>query len=85
MDDFRNSLGMLSHDFHGEIIGPEDARFDDARGVWNAMIDRRAALMDKATPSPLPRAGSWHVPQEILRLPERIGSKNRLRPSSTTA
>lgn len=45
MDDFRNTLDTLSLKFGGEMIGPEDARFDDARSVWNAMIDRRPALI----------------------------------------
>lgn len=45
MDDFKNTLDSLSHEFGGEMIGPEDARFDGARGVWNAMIDRRPALI----------------------------------------
>ena len=45
MDDFRNTLETLSLVFGGEMIGPEDARFDGARGVWNAMIDRRPALI----------------------------------------
>ena len=45
MDDFRNTLETLSLDFGGEMIGPEDPRFDGTRGVWNAMIDRRPALI----------------------------------------
>ncbi|WP_108816586.1 FAD-binding oxidoreductase [Loktanella sp. Alg231-35] len=45
MDDFRKTVDTLSLEFGGEMIGPEDARFDDARGVWNAMIDRRPALI----------------------------------------
>jgi len=45
MDDFRDALGTLSVDFCGEVFGPEDTRFDGARAVWNAMIDRRPALI----------------------------------------
>ncbi|MFF4256859.1 FAD-binding oxidoreductase [Streptomyces sp. NPDC001663] len=32
-------------DFTGELIGPEDSGFDEARAVYNAMIDRRPALV----------------------------------------
>ena len=45
MDDFNNTLETLSPDFHGEMIGPEDARFNETRAVWNAMIDRNPALI----------------------------------------
>ena len=45
MGDFENTMKMLSLDFEGEMIGSGDARFDEVRGVWNAMIDRRPALI----------------------------------------
>ena len=37
----------------------------------------------RARASPVPRAGSWQLPQAMLRLPERRGSKKSRRPSST--
>ncbi|MFI8228388.1 FAD-binding oxidoreductase [Streptomyces sp. NPDC085900] len=32
-------------DFTGELIGPEDSGYEQARAVYNAMIDRRPALV----------------------------------------
>ena len=29
----------------GQIIRPGDDRYDDARGVWNGMIDKRLACL----------------------------------------
>jgi hypothetical protein len=45
-DAARNELGS---DFAGELIGPDDAGYEDARQVYNAMIDRRPALIARVT------------------------------------
>ena len=37
----------LAGTFEGQLIGPDDPGYDDARAVYNAMIDRRPALIAK--------------------------------------
>ena len=41
----REHLDRLRGTFEGEIVGPEDGGYDDARRVWNAVYDRRPALV----------------------------------------
>jgi len=36
---------QLAGHFKGDIIGPDHAEYDEARMVWNAMIDRRPGLI----------------------------------------
>ncbi len=38
-------LARLRRTFHGEIITPADATFDDARRLWNAVFDRRPGVI----------------------------------------
>ncbi|WP_226013246.1 FAD-binding oxidoreductase [Halomicrobium salinisoli] len=38
-------IERLGDGFHGDLIRPDDGEYDDARAVWNGMIDRRPALL----------------------------------------
>lgn len=40
-----SSLETLKANFKGEIFLPEDGAYEDARKVWNAMIDKHPALI----------------------------------------
>jgi FAD/FMN-containing dehydrogenase len=41
----RAQLDVLQRHFAGEIVAPDTAGYDDARRVWNAVFDRRPALI----------------------------------------
>jgi FAD/FMN-containing dehydrogenase len=45
-DSLVDSLRMR---FRGPLIGPDDAAYDDARRVWNAMVDKRPAVVARCT------------------------------------
>ncbi len=45
MDDLRDAPELHTDRFDGEIFTPLDAGFDKARAVWNAMIDRKPAVI----------------------------------------
>jgi hypothetical protein len=36
---------LLAHQLRGELIQPDEAAYDEARKVWNGMIDRYPALI----------------------------------------
>jgi FAD/FMN-containing dehydrogenase len=45
MDDLKTALETLAEGFAGAILLPGEAEYDEARALWNAMIDRRPAII----------------------------------------
>ena len=45
----RDALERLRADFAGDLVPPDDPRYDEARQVWNRMVDRRPALVARCS------------------------------------
>jgi FAD/FMN-containing dehydrogenase len=43
------ALQAFTMQVRGPVLGPEDPRYDEARGIWNGLIDRRPALIVQCT------------------------------------
>ncbi|HEY9206169.1 MAG TPA: FAD-binding protein, partial [Candidatus Methanoperedens sp.] len=43
------TIKKFEGDLRGELIRPGDTGYDDARKIWNAMIDKRPALIARCT------------------------------------
>jgi FAD/FMN-containing dehydrogenase len=42
-------LASLRESVHGAVIGPDDEGYDEARSIWNGMIDRHPACIARCT------------------------------------
>jgi FAD/FMN-containing dehydrogenase len=57
----------MIEDFSGSIVRPEDAEYDAARAVWNAMHDRRPALIVRpASAQDVARAIAYAREQDLV-------------------
>ena len=44
-----STIAKLKDGFMGDIVLPNDAAYDEARKVWNAMIDKHPAIIARCT------------------------------------
>ena len=45
MAEFKQNLNEFKANTRGRIVLPEDSDYDEVRKIWNAMIDRRPAII----------------------------------------
>ena len=69
-------LGPLQASLRGELIGPGDAHYDEARTLYNAMIDKRPALIVRCTDVADVQAALKFATEHGLRLAIRGGGHN---------
>jgi FAD/FMN-containing dehydrogenase len=51
MADFKQALHQLKANIKGTLVLPEDSDYDEVRKIWNAMIDRRPAVIVRCAES----------------------------------
>jgi FAD/FMN-containing dehydrogenase len=70
------SLATLAGGFRGELLRPDSAGFDDARRVFNGMIDRRPALIARCRGAADVRAAISFASSHGLAVAVRGGGHN---------
>ncbi len=64
--------------FEGTLIGPDDAAYDAHREVWNAVVDRRPALIARCTSAADVAAAIRHARQRGLEIGVKCGGHSVL-------
>lgn len=44
-----SAYDTLSQGIHGNVLRPEDEGYEEARSIWNGMIDREPAVIVRST------------------------------------
>ncbi len=66
MTQLDGAIDTLGKGFTGEIVRPADAGYDEARAIWNAMIDKRPAVVARChTPEDVAAAVAFGRDQDI--------------------
>ena len=71
-----NLADELRAQFQGRLIGPEDADYDEARKIWNGMIDKRPALIAQCAGTPDVVAAVKLAREKGLAVAIRAGGHN---------
>jgi len=72
----RAAVDGLARTFRGELIGPDDPRYERARRVWNGLIDKHPALIARCTGAADVRAAINFARTHGLSLSVRGGGHN---------
>src|SRR5712664_2694036 len=67
------TIQELRESIRGEVVTPSDAGYDEARAVWNGMIDKRPALIVRCTVVADVRAAVEFASSQDLELAIRGG------------
>jgi len=70
------NVSAFSAQLEGQLLSPDDAGYDEARMIWNAMIDRRPALIARCTSSADVAAAVRFASQHDLLVSVRGGGHN---------
>jgi len=68
-----STRATLATTFAGELIRPEDPRYDEARSLFNGVIDKRPALIARCTSAEDVRAALAHARADGLEVAVRGG------------
>ncbi|HEX2461144.1 MAG TPA: FAD-binding oxidoreductase [Vicinamibacterales bacterium] len=71
-----DALKDFRQQHRGDLIGPDDARYEEARRVWNAMVDRRPAVIARPRGAADVIAGVQFAQKQGLPVAIRGGGHN---------
>lgn len=71
-----DTIDKLKQNLEGDVILPEDPRYDETRKIWNAMIDRNPAVIVQCTGANDVSHSIWYARQNGLEISIRGAGHN---------